>query len=165
MDLFKKKRPAPPAISDLREALFGDVSLETWAQHGTDVPWSHFRDAAHARARGDDDVARAALRRVVEMRGLESRQYLQAWHALRELGDAPSPSEAKHVYGVVLDVPVETGVDTLAAYEDRRARYFNYSGKAIIWESPSADPEAMSSRRPSVRGKDHVPRSGRGRRE
>lgn len=39
-------------------------------------------------------------------------------------------------HGVVLDVPVDGALDTLAAYADGTARYINHSGKAIIWESP-----------------------------
>jgi hypothetical protein len=141
MDLFKRKKPASPSMSDLRETLFGDMPLDRWAAHGEDAPWSSFREATRARARGKGDDARRALEQVIATQGLESRHYLQAWSALRELGVAPPSHEAKRVYGVVLDVPVESGLDTLAAYEDKRARYFNYSGRVIIWDSPGADRE------------------------
>jgi hypothetical protein len=44
---------------------------------------------------------------------------------------------AKHLYGIVLDVPVGHGSDTLAAYADHGCRYLNYSGRATIWEHPN----------------------------
>jgi hypothetical protein len=129
------------SIAELRETFFGDVPLGQWAEHGDDEPWSNFRAAAEAQARGDEDGVQSALEQVISTEGLESRHYLQAWSALRDLGFGPDPDDAKHVYGVVLDVPVETGMDTLAAYEDGRARYINYSGQVIIWESPEVDEE------------------------
>jgi hypothetical protein len=70
------------------------------------------------------------------MRGLESRHYLQAWHFLRELGVQANADEAKRVYGVVVEVALESGLDIVAAYADGAARYFNYSGAAVIWERP-----------------------------
>jgi hypothetical protein len=33
---------------------------------------------------------------------------------------------------------MRSGFDTLAAYEDRSARYINFSGAAIIWEAPDS---------------------------
>jgi hypothetical protein len=66
---------------------------------------------------------------------LESRQQLQAWHFLRELGVQPGAAEAKQVLGVVLEVALEKGNDTLAAYGDYGARFSSHSGKLIAWES------------------------------
>ena len=41
----------------------------------------------------------------------------------------------KKVYlGTIMEVPVNRGYDVLAFYSDNRARYYNYSGKAIIYE-------------------------------
>ena len=41
----------------------------------------------------------------------------------------------KKVYlGTIMEVPVNRGYDGLAFYSDKRARYYNYSGKAIIYE-------------------------------
>lgn len=81
------------------------------------------------------------------MPDLESRHYLQAWHFLRELGEQPSAVEAKQLYGVVVEVGMDEGLDIVAAYADHTARYFNYSGAAIIWERPDdsldADVDAL----------------------
>jgi hypothetical protein len=40
------------------------------------------------------------------------------------------------VYGVVVEVSMKQGLDIVAAYADHSARYFNYSGAAVIWENP-----------------------------
>lgn len=129
-----KKRASLP--TDLRETFFGDVPLSAWAGGGGGEPWTVFSSAAARLERGDRPGAIDALRSIVQRPGLESRHYLQAWASLRELGIAPAPDEAKHVYGVVVDVPMDSGLDTLAAYEDRRARYVNFSGAVIVWEAP-----------------------------
>jgi hypothetical protein len=101
------------------------------------------------RARAQTTASRAeamgTLRGIVESSGLESRHYLQAWHALRELGVAPEVALAKQVLGAVIEVPVETGLDVLAAYADGTARYLNHSGAAVIWEHPNDSLDAEVS--------------------
>jgi hypothetical protein len=123
-------------MADMRELLFGDVPLSRWAGTGGEVPWSWFADAAEHIVAGRPDQAQLALSRVLAEPGLESRQYLQAWHALRGLGVEPEPAQAKQVLGVVLDISVEGGLDTLAAYADHSCRYLNHGGGAIIWDQP-----------------------------
>lgn len=132
MGWFQKK-PAPeapspgppltlPAAHPLREILFGDRPLEEWARGGdaprSGEPWAHFADALTRRGRGDAAGAREALAAVLRQPGLESRHYVQAWHALRGLGEDPAPPEGKHVYGVIVDMPMPAGLDTLAVYEE-----------------------------------------------
>lgn len=129
------------AGADMRELLFGDVPVAAWAASGAGEPWAYFRNAAEELARGDRRSAEDDLMAVVTMPGLESRHYAQAWNVLRELGVVPRADEAQRVYGVVLDVPMEGGRDTLAAYEDGSARYLNYSGRAIVWDAPGRDIE------------------------
>lgn len=121
--------------SPIRELLFGDVPLAQWAGSSKEQPWSDFQAARDAIARGDPKAAIRALESVVSRTGLESRHYLQAWSTLRELGAEPPASQAKRVLGVVLDMPVSGGLDTLAAYEDGSARYLNFSGKGIVWDA------------------------------
>ncbi|MBD2767009.1 hypothetical protein IC235_03765 [Hymenobacter sp. BT664] len=98
------------------------------------MPWVLFAKAQDAQHSGDAVGAIRALNQVLETPGLESRQYLQAWHFLRALGQQPAAAEAKRVFGVVLEVALDGGLDLLAAYEDNSARYFNYSGAAVVWE-------------------------------
>lgn len=136
-NLFKKASTQPPASSDhpLRATLFGDQPLDTWGATGNGEPWTSFATALRLRE-SDPAGAREALSAVLGRPSLESRHYVQAWDALRAFGAVPAGDQAKHVYGVVVDVPMSKGSDTLAAYEDGSARYLNFSGAAIIWEHP-----------------------------
>jgi hypothetical protein len=40
------------------------------------------------------------------------------------------------VLGVVVDMGLDDGLDTLAGFADGSARYLNHSGSAIVWEVP-----------------------------
>jgi hypothetical protein len=119
--------------------LFGDVPLSDWkARDGSGdaaEPWRSFASSRIAQEHGDSVGAVAALRGVLKLPNLESRQRLQAWHFLRQLGADPDPGEAKHVLGVVLEVHLKDGLDTLAAYSDRTATYINHGGRLIVWDS------------------------------
>ena len=72
------------------------------------------------------------------MPGLESRHYLQAWFFLHRLQVDPPPDESTRVYGVLVDVCLETGTESVVAYADHHARYMNYRGGGFIWEAPDA---------------------------
>lgn len=133
----KSSKKAAPS-QNLRETFFGDLPLATWASSREGEPWASFGNVATRLDEGDRTGAVDLLQSIVQRSGLESRHYLQAWSSLRALGVSPPPGEAKHVYGVVVDVPVESGLDTLAGYEDGTARYVNFSGGVIIWEVPDA---------------------------
>ncbi|PJJ53091.1 hypothetical protein [Hymenobacter chitinivorans] len=141
----KLKGPAPapasvPPPTSIRELLFGDLPSAQWPAADSEVrgqePWKWFAAAQQARAQGDTAAAEQALRQVLTTPKLESRQYLQAWQALRELGVAPPSETAKQVLGVVVEVGLEQGLDLLAAYADGSARYYNYSGAGVVWENP-----------------------------
>jgi hypothetical protein len=130
-------------MTELRELLFGDVPIEDWAGSSPDAPWIHFQDAEHAMARADVPAAEAALHAVLDTPHLESRQYLQAWSCLRQLDRDALTGLPEHLYGVVLDVPLERGLDTLAAYDDGSARYLNQGGGAIVWDVQDAAIDAL----------------------
>jgi hypothetical protein len=119
----------------LRETFFGDLPLAAWAGSGAGEPWARFKLAAARFAKGDRDRALAALGAILKKPDLESRHYLEAWTALRDAGIEPPAHEARKVLGVVIDVPVEGGFDTLAAYADWHARYLNHSGAGIVWDA------------------------------
>jgi hypothetical protein len=136
--LFKKKKPERPSVSPLYDVLFGDVPLEQWKPAEgapTSGPWATFDEVRAALKGKDKQCAQQLLRQLLAETGLESRQQLQAWHFLRELGVQPEAAEAKQVLGVVLEVALENGNDTLAAYGDYGARFISQSGKLIAWES------------------------------
>ena len=127
-----------PAIRDI---LFGDLPFSQWPNgSATSVdgePWLSFISARNQLDSANQESAKQTLRRILEMPDLESRHYLQAWHFLRELGESPTDRDAKRLYGVVVEVALDEGLDIVAAYADHTARYLNYSGAAIVWERPN----------------------------
>jgi hypothetical protein len=138
-DSFRKKTSASPDPQPLpiRDLLFGDLPPSEWPRgFSTAQPWCSFVEARDHREAGETDRAIRLLRGILAMSDLESRHYLQAWHFLRALGVEPSDEEGKRLYGVVVEVGMEQGTDIVAAYADHSARYFNYSGAAVIWERP-----------------------------
>lgn len=135
LNWLKRKSPSGRA-HPLRETLFGDVAMSDWAGTSPSEPWRSFAQASALVTHQDRDGAVRCLEGILAQPGLESRHYLQAWTGLTSFGVRPAANEAKHLYGVVLDMPVPDGLDTLAAYEDLSARYLNYSGAAVIWDHP-----------------------------
>lgn len=135
-NFLKKKETNKPI--DARDLLFGDLPLSEWPKDPTLTmePWVSFIQARQHVESRQNTQAIAALQKITEMPGLESRHYLQAWHFLRSLGVNPPADKAKTVYGVVVEVGMEKGADLLAAYLDHTARYLNYSGSGVIWEHP-----------------------------
>jgi hypothetical protein len=63
----------------------------------------------------------------------ESRIRLLAWNALRRRGEATSP---ERIEGVITEVEVGRGVDTLAAYRDGSARLLLGTGARVVWDAP-----------------------------
>jgi hypothetical protein len=53
--------------------------------------------------------------------------------------DRGGADTAAGVRGVVVDVALDQGVDTVAGFADGTARYLNHSGAAVIWEAPDLD--------------------------
>jgi hypothetical protein len=131
-----KSKTSSGGTHPLRETLFGDVELTKWAGTSPTDPWRSFAQAAALATHPDRAPAVRCLEGILTQPGLESRHYLQAWMSLAAFGVRPPESEARHLYGVVLDMPVPGGLDTLAAYEDLSARYLNFSGAAVIWDHP-----------------------------
>lgn len=122
-----------------RDLLFADVALASWVSRASSAdrePWKTFLQAHDALKGGRTLQAVGLLRVVAAMPALEPRHYLEAWHVLRELGVAPPSELAKHLYGVVVEVALPNGLDLLAAYSDKTARYLNWTGAAVIWNAP-----------------------------
>jgi hypothetical protein len=122
----------------IRETLFGDLPLARLVQapQGAELaePWNSFACARRLLEAGDKEGARQVLHKILQMPKLETRVSLQAWHSLREAGEAPPEPIEKKVLGVVVEVGMAKGLDLVAAYSDHRARYFIYSGGGILWE-------------------------------
>jgi hypothetical protein len=124
------------AAEDLRRLLYGDVPIATWA-NGDQLVGA----ARDALATGDEAAARTVLLALLAEPERASRDRLQAWHVLRRLGVAPP--DPGRLYGVVIDMPVSNGRDTLAAYDDLSCRYINQSGQILIWDARRDDIDAQ----------------------
>jgi len=126
-------------MTQIRDLLFGDLPFDAWPSDGglSAEPWATFVSARRHRDAGETDAAKNSLHKILAMKDLESRHYLQAWHFLRSLGEEPGADAAKQLYGMVVEVALDEGVDIVAAYEDHSARYYNYSGAGIVWEHPN----------------------------
>ena len=139
----RKRKPlaapvaAPPSV---RDALFADGPLESWpvGEHADREPWATFVTARRYVAAGDVGSAVFGWQRVVGMPGLEARHYVQAWTFLRQYGGVrPATAEAKRLLGVVVEVDRgPAGLDLLAAYPERTARFYAGTGGGIAWERP-----------------------------
>lgn len=137
---FGKKEPAPVPV---RETLFGDLPMDRWPDGPADAfPWSAFAAARADAAEGRTAAAVGHWREILDRPGLESRHYLQAWHYLHRHGQHPPPESAKQMLGVVVEVGLPQGLDVLAAYADRSARYYNFSGSGVVWERPNGSLDA-----------------------
>jgi hypothetical protein len=124
--------------ANIQDALFGDQTLSSWASHEqSGEPWDLFTATKKEIDSGNILKAIEVLKSITDMEGLESRHYIQAWYFLRMLGINPDDSIAKRVYGVVVEVALNQGIDIVAAYEDCSARYYNYSGAGVVWEKPN----------------------------
>ncbi len=73
----------------------------------------------------------AKLRALADDVGVESRLRLLAVNRLRAEGRDTGP---KQLHGIVAEVALDGGLDTLAAYADGRVRYINQTGKMSIIE-------------------------------
>jgi hypothetical protein len=79
----------------------------------------------------DEKPDAGALLALAEDEGNESRVRALAYRRLRELGQAVP---ARKLLGTVIEVPLDNGLDVLAAYADGRVRYINATGKLSIFE-------------------------------
>lgn len=143
VSMSNPNQPNASAVSlAMRDTLFGDMPMQSWPQGFNPAvanaePWTSFIKARDAIAGKRVEEAITHWLKIADTPGLEPRHYLQAWHFLREYGKQPSIDRAKQLLGVVLEVPVEGGLDLLAAYPNRHARYYNYSGAGVVWEHPN----------------------------
>ncbi|WP_338766318.1 hypothetical protein [Massilia sp. METH4] len=66
----------------------------------------------------------------------ESRVRLLAWQWLRAAGQ---PVASRELLGVVVEVPLEGGLDVLAAYADGSVRYIHHTGRVAVFEGAPDD--------------------------
>jgi hypothetical protein len=83
----------------------------------------------------------AALEAIAQNQDAESRVRALAYNRLRAAGQSVP---AKKLLGVIVEVPLQQGLDVLAAYPDGRVRYLNQSGKVAIFEGGPPQVEALA---------------------
>jgi hypothetical protein len=141
MTWFRKKAsglrsPRP----DLRAMLLCELSLTQLADlpnFDPDTPMSRFHAARASVLVGDRATARRHLHELLDLATATTQIQLLAWNCLRELDELPSPAAAITVRGVAVDFGTAHGLDTLAAYEDRRAQIILGTGAVLGTGSPS----------------------------
>lgn len=130
LHVFKRKPPAlsdgnPPStpFSDIYELLFCDrPELFEPRNPARATPWQR---ALYGEANPE------IVRGIATDPNQESRIRLLAYRWLNARGYAPT---SKEILGVIIEVGLETGNDTLAAFADGSVRYINQSGKLAIFE-------------------------------
>lgn len=88
----------------------------------------------------DENADTDRLREVLYDETLETRPKILAARLLAENGVV---EPVRRVMGVVVEAGLPDGLDVLAAYEDGSARYINFSGKIVIWDTPTAESEDL----------------------
>lgn len=132
--------PQPGQQSAFVESLFAEPTLDAVVAYGGNgeaaerSPWRQFRAARDALEAGDKERAVAILRDLAEGRKSSLSTRLWAWANLRRLGVEPPAALADKVEGVVYEVPVNGGVEYLAAYADGRWRHLYARGGGQFWE-------------------------------
>lgn len=146
-----RNEPEPAKLGSnddpIRQMLFASQSLKEQVArmqlNGALGPLATIAEAAKWVDAGQKSEAIAQLRSVLEMPQLETRLALWVWSALRELGVEPDATHAFEVLGAIIEVPSHGAYDTLAAYSDGTARYLNFSGHAIFWDTADAQVHAL----------------------
>jgi hypothetical protein len=114
------------AVDQVYELLYCD-NLELYRGQSTEYPWN----ILFSREPNITDLAN-----LIDDRHLETRPKILAANMVRSLG---KPIDGKRLFGVIVEVGMDEGLDTLAAYEDGTARYINYTGSMIIWDAKTEE--------------------------
>jgi hypothetical protein len=134
----------------IRQGLFASEPMNVLVKRlkldGSPGPLQTFVDAAALANSGKKEEAKSRLHSILGLPNLETRIQLWVWSALRELGEVPDSKSGKEVLGVVVEMPMRAAYDTLAAYRDGSARYLNFSGKAIFWDSTDVAIKSLCQR-------------------
>jgi len=115
---------ADDALNLLYNQFFADnlALYKSGKEAGESYPWSVLLAA-------QPDMA--DLRQLASDEASESRVRLMACRELQRRGE---PMDASLLLGVIVEVGLENGLDTLAVYPDGTARYINQAGGVIVWE-------------------------------
>jgi hypothetical protein len=144
-ELLKGSNYGNGAIEEARKLVVADrpgdaqKALERAGAEDKKNPSRPLLAAYVAERLGKIDEAKRLLREAIKPNEHEARERLWACRALRALGEEPDRAIASELLGVVIEVPFERGLDSLAAYPDGTARYINQSGAMTLYD-PWNDP-------------------------
>ena len=82
-----------------------------------------------------------ALRAIAEDETNEGRVRAIAFNRLRATGETVP---VKKLLGVIIEVPLQQGLDVLAAFSEGGVRYINQSGKVVIFEGGGHPAESVA---------------------
>lgn len=124
---------ALPALNKIYELLFCDQPLlfVSNEKQASLYPWNVLLAA---------QPSMEQLHTITQDASAESRMQLLAYRRLTEMGEIIN---TKKLLGVVVEVGMEDGLDTLAAYQDGTARYLNHSGRTIFWNTATAQSQNL----------------------
>jgi len=115
-------------INRIYQSLFCD-NLALYENNNSDYPW----DALF----GESSTA---LGELLINPSTDSRITLMAANELRKLELQPA---SNRLLGIVLEVNLPEGLDTLAAYRNGVATYINYTEKSIFWDTNTLESEKL----------------------
>ena len=127
---MRTKAYSDPAIDAIYELLFCD-DLSRFKGTGDEYPW----DVVFADPPSIED-----LETLVDDDEVETRPRILGANLLRSLGQV---DDRKQLFGVIVEVGLEDGLDTLAAYEDGTARYINYTSSMIVWDARTKESDEL----------------------
>jgi hypothetical protein len=123
-------------IEDIRRGSFREAKGKLdaiGARQNSESDDAYWLAVAKVRQAGGDKVgAREAVLRILRMPAAESRQKIQAWKVLRELGHEPGGREASMVLGVVVEMGHDEGTFIVAGYADGDARMLWTTGGGLL---------------------------------
>ncbi len=131
-NLFKKTPPPPsgPYRDDATNQIYQLLFCDDAALYGSNMPEPSPYPFDILLS---DNSSVGDLQRVIDDSTTEARAKILAYNLQMTRGHKPANKE---LLGVIVEVGLEGGLDTLAAYSDQRARYINYTGSMVVWENP-----------------------------
>ena len=144
-------RPATMPFGEFRSMLFATQPLaelvveeEPKTRAFQPQTWKMLKEAQELINQEKKDRAIELLEKILLIPRLETRIQLWTWNALRSLDRQPPEDVALAVQGVIFEIPVEDGLDTLAIYVDGNVRYVDHTGKVLIWDRGVDEVAALS---------------------
>lgn len=130
-NLFKKTPPPPsgPYRDEATNLIYQLLFCDDAALFGSNMtePRPYPFDILLSETAGIAD-----LQRIIDDGTTEARAKMLAYNLQMARGHKPAD---KVLLGVIVEVGMEGGLDTLAAYSDHTARYINYTGSMVIWDN------------------------------